>query len=81
MIDESSVVPGATEEECVPLLERHSGLAFNNSFVVGTRVERVVPCDQQHGFRTITKVTSGSTVEADGSGHQSFGLGLIGLPP
>ena len=74
MIYESTVYLGATEEQ-------HSGLAFNNGFVVGTRVERVVPGDKQHGFRTITKVTSGSTVEADGSGLQSFGLGLIGLPP
>ena len=53
VIDESTVVPGATGEQ-------YSGLAFNNGFVVGTRVERVVPGAKE---------------------HQSFGLGLIGLPP
>ena len=64
VIYESTVYPGATEEECVPLLEQHSGLAFNEGFVVGYSPERLVPGDKQHGFRTITKVTSGSTAEA-----------------
>ncbi|MEB3277240.1 MAG: nucleotide sugar dehydrogenase [Cyanobacteriota bacterium] len=64
VIYESTVYPGATEEECVPLLEQHSGLAFNEGFVVGYSPERLVPGDKQHGFRTITKVTSGSTDEA-----------------
>ena len=64
VIYESTVYPGATEEECVPLLEQHSGLAFNEGFVVGYSPERLVPGDKQHGFRTITKVTSSSTAEA-----------------
>ena len=64
VIYESTVYPGATEEECLPLLEQHSGQTFNNGFVVGYSPERLVPGDKQHGFRTITKVTSGSTAEA-----------------
>jgi UDP-N-acetyl-D-galactosamine dehydrogenase len=64
VIYESTVYPGATEEECVPLLAEHSGLAFNQGFVVGYSPERLVPGDKEHGFRTITKVTSGSTAEA-----------------
>ncbi len=64
VIYESTVYPGATEEECVPLLEQHSGLAFNKGFLVGYSPERLVPGDKMHGFRTITKVTSGSTAEA-----------------
>ena len=63
VIYESTVYPGATEEECVPLLEQHSDLVFNEGFVVGYSPERLVPGDKQHGFRTITKVTSGSTPE------------------
>ena len=64
VIYESTVYPGASEEECVPLLELHSGLTFNKDFVVGYSPERLVPGDKQHCFRTITKVTSGSTAEA-----------------
>jgi UDP-N-acetyl-D-glucosamine/UDP-N-acetyl-D-galactosamine dehydrogenase len=64
VIYESTVYPGATEEECVPLLQQHSGLAYNVGFVVGYSPERLVPGDKQHSFRTITKVTSGSTSEA-----------------
>ena len=64
LIYESTVYPGATEEECVPLLEQQSDLVFNDGFVVGYSPERLVPGDKQHVFRTITKVTSGSTPEA-----------------
>jgi len=64
VIYESTVYPGATEEECVPLLAEHSGLAFNQGFLVGYSPERLVPGDKGHGLRTITKVTSGSTAEA-----------------
>jgi len=61
---ESTVYPGATEEECVPILERLSGLAFNNGFFVGYSPERISPGDKLHRLTTITKITSGSTPEA-----------------
>lgn len=64
VIYESTVYPGATEEECVPLLERHSGLAFNRDFFVGYSPERINPGDKQHRLPDIRKVTSGSTPEA-----------------
>lgn len=64
VIYESTVYPGATEEECVPLLEEVSGLRFNEDFCVGYSPERVSPGDKDRGFETITKVTSGSTPEA-----------------
>ncbi len=61
MIYESTVYPGATEELCVPILERESGLRFNESFVYGYSPERINPGDTEHKLTTITKVTSGST--------------------
>ena len=64
VIYESTVFPGATEEECVPLIEKYSGLVYNESFFVGYSPERLVPGDKKHGFRSITKVTSGSTPAA-----------------
>lgn len=64
VIYESTVFPGATEEECVPLLEDLSGLRFNEDFYVGYSPERINPGDKEHRFETITKVTSGSTLEA-----------------
>lgn len=64
VIYESTVYPGATEEECVPLLEELSGLRFNEDFFVGYSPERINPGDKEHRFETITKVTSGSTPEA-----------------
>jgi UDP-N-acetyl-D-galactosamine dehydrogenase len=64
VIYESTVYPGATEEECVPLLEQVSGLTFNRDFFVGYSPERINPGDQEHRFETICKVTSGSTAEA-----------------
>ena len=64
VIYESTVYPGATEEECVPVLEEVSGLRFNEDFFVGYSPERINPGDKQHRFETITKVTSGSTPEA-----------------
>ncbi|MDE6499867.1 MAG: nucleotide sugar dehydrogenase, partial [Rikenella sp.] len=63
VIYESTVYPGATEEVCVPELERASGLAFNRDFFVGYSPERINPGDKQHTFATIRKVTSGSTPE------------------
>ena len=63
VIYESTVYPGATEEVCVPLLERHSGLSFNRDFFAGYSPERINPGDKQHRLPTIRKVTSGSTPE------------------
>ncbi len=61
VIYESTVYPGATEEECIPIVERVSGLTFNTDFFVGYSPERINPGDKQHRFTTIKKVTSGST--------------------
>ena len=63
VIYESTVYPGATEEECVPVLEQVSGLKFNRDFFVGYSPERINPGDKEHRVNTIVKVTSGSTPE------------------
>jgi UDP-N-acetyl-D-galactosamine dehydrogenase len=64
VIYESTVYPGATEEECVPLLEATSRLRYNEDFFVGYSPERINPGDKEHRFETIVKVTSGSMPEA-----------------
>jgi UDP-N-acetyl-D-galactosamine dehydrogenase len=64
VIYESTVYPGATEEDCVPVLERVSGLCFNRDFFVGYSPERINPGDKEHTVAKIKKVTSGSTPEA-----------------
>lgn len=64
VVYESTVYPGATEEDCVPVLESESGLAFNQDFYVGYSPERINPGDKEHRFESICKVTSGSTPEA-----------------
>lgn len=63
VIYESTVYPGATEEDCVPVLEQVSGLVFNNDFFVGYSPERINPGDKEHRVSNIPKVTSGSTLE------------------
>jgi UDP-N-acetyl-D-galactosamine dehydrogenase len=63
-IYESTVYPGATEEICVPIIERESGLKFNQDFHAGYSPERINPGDKQHRLETIMKVTSGSTPAA-----------------
>lgn len=63
VIYESTVYPGCTEEDCVPILERESGLRFNQHFFCGYSPERVNPGDKEHRVSTIKKVTSGSTPE------------------
>ena len=63
VIFESTVYPGATEEECVPILERASNLIFNKDFFVGYSPERINPGDKVRRLATIKKVTSGSTPE------------------
>jgi UDP-N-acetyl-D-galactosamine dehydrogenase len=64
VVYESTVYPGCTEEVCVPLLEKGSGLTFNQDFFAGYSPERINPGDKQHRVTTILKVTSGSTPEA-----------------
>jgi UDP-N-acetyl-D-galactosamine dehydrogenase len=66
VIYESTVYPGATEECCVPVIERVSGLRFNEDFYVGYSPERINPGDKEHRLTTIIKVTSGSTEAAAG---------------
>ena len=63
VIYESTVYPGATEEVCIPILERTSGLRFNDGFFAGYSPERINPGDKEHRVSTIMKVTSGSTPE------------------
>lgn len=64
VIYESTVYPGVTEDECVPVLERESGLTFNKDFYCGYSPERINPGDKQHTVTKILKVTAGSTPEA-----------------
>jgi len=63
VIYESTVYPGATEEDCVPVLEKTSGLTFNEDFFAGYSPERINPADKTHRLPNIVKVTSGSTPE------------------
>lgn len=63
VIYESTVYPGVTEEECIPVLERVSGLKFNIDFFAGYSPERINPGDKEHTVEKILKVTSGSTPE------------------
>ncbi len=63
VVYESTVYPGATEEDCVPVIERVSGLAYNLDFFCGYSPERINPGDKLHRLTTIKKVTSGSTPE------------------
>ncbi len=64
VVFESTVYPGATEEDCVPVIEAVSGLKFNQDFFAGYSPERANPGDRQHRLSTIIKVTAGSTPEA-----------------
>jgi UDP-N-acetyl-D-galactosamine dehydrogenase len=63
VVFESTVYPGCTEEVCVPIIERGSGLVFNRGFFAGYSPERINPGDKQHRVHNITKITSGSTPE------------------
>ena len=64
VVYESTVYPGCTEEECVPVLERESGMAFNKDFFCGYSPERINPGDKEHTLTKVKKITSGSTPEA-----------------
>lgn len=61
VVYESTVYPGATEEVCIPIIEHHSGLKFNQDFFAGYSPERINPGDKKHRLESIVKVTSGST--------------------
>ncbi|MFX8433516.1 nucleotide sugar dehydrogenase, partial [Acinetobacter baumannii] len=63
VVYESTVYPGATEEVCIPVLEKVSGLKFNQDFFAGYSPERINPGDKQHRVTNILKITSGSTPE------------------
>lgn len=63
VVYESTVYPGCTEEECVPILERISAMTFNKDFFVGYSPERINPGDKKYRLTTIKKITSGSTAE------------------
>jgi UDP-N-acetyl-D-glucosamine/UDP-N-acetyl-D-galactosamine dehydrogenase len=63
VVYESTVYPGATEEDCIPIIEKISGLKFNVDFFAGYSPERINPGDKQHNVTSIKKVTSGSTPE------------------
>jgi UDP-N-acetyl-D-galactosamine dehydrogenase len=63
VIYESTVYPGATEEDCIPVIEATSGLSFNRDFFAGYSPERINPGDKEHRVTTIKKVTAGSTPE------------------
>src|SRR5450631_4410190 len=73
VIYESTVYPGCTEEICVPILERGSGLRFNEEFFVGYSPERINPGDKAHRLTNIRKVTAGSTPEAATFVDQLYG--------
>jgi UDP-N-acetyl-D-galactosamine dehydrogenase len=72
VIYESTVYPGATEEQCVPVLEKFSGLKFNLDFYVGYSPERINPGDKEHTVEKILKITSGSTPEVGGKVDQLY---------
>ena len=63
IIFESTVYPGATEEDCAPVIEKYSGLKLNKDFFLGYSPERINPGDKSHTLRQIVKITSGSTPE------------------
>lgn len=73
VIYESTVYPGCTEEVCVPLLEKHSGLEFNQDFFCGYSPERIVPGDKVNTLTKIRKITSGSTPEAAKAVDELYG--------
>lgn len=73
VIYESTVYPGCTEEDCVPILERVSGLVFNSDFYCGYSPERINPGDKEHRLPSIRKVTSGSTPEVARSIDNLYG--------
>lgn len=78
IIYESTVYPGCTEEDCVPVLEQYSGLKFNRDFFCGYSPERINPGDKEHTLLKIKKITSGSTPEAAENVDALYGAILHG---
>jgi UDP-N-acetyl-D-galactosamine dehydrogenase len=76
VVYESTVYPGATEEVCIPLIEKHSGLKWKQDFFVGYSPERINPGDKVHTLTTITKVVSGDTPETLAKVQEIYG-GII----
>lgn len=74
VVYESTVYPGLTEEICVPILEKESGLTFNKEFFVGYSPERINPGDKTHTLESITKIVSGSTPETATLLEKLYGL-------
>ncbi|MFP0672848.1 Vi polysaccharide biosynthesis UDP-N-acetylglucosamine C-6 dehydrogenase TviB [Acinetobacter baumannii] len=74
VVYESTVYPGATEEVCIPELEKHSGLNFNKDFFVGYSPERINPGDKQRRVTNILKITSGSTPDVTDYVDQVYNL-------
>lgn len=77
VVYESTVYPGATEEVCVPILEKESGLKFNQDFFVGYSPERINPGDKTHRLPNIVKVTSGSTPEVASFVDEVYGAIIV----
>lgn len=77
VVYESTVYPGVTEEECVPVLERVSGLKFNEDFFAGYSPERINPGDKYHTVEKIIKVTSGSTPESADTIDEVYGSVIL----
>ena len=77
VVYESTVYPGVTEEECLPVVERVSGLKFNRDFFAGYSPERINPGDKEHTVEKIKKVTSGSTPETANIVDQVYNTVLI----
>lgn len=77
VVYESTVYPGVTEEECVPVLEKISGLVFNTDFFAGYSPERINPGDKEHTVTKIKKVTSGSTPESARVINELYGSIII----
>lgn len=77
VVYESTVYPGVTEEECVPILEKISGLKFNKDFFAGYSPERINPGDKEHTVTKIKKVTSGSTPESGKIVNEMYGSIIV----
>lgn len=78
VVYESTVYPGVTEEECIPVVERESGLRFNVDFFAGYSPERINPGDKEHTVEKIKKVTSGSTPEVADLIDEVYNSVLVG---
>lgn len=78
VIYESTVYPGATEEDCIPVIEKTSGLIYNQDFFAGYSPERINPGDKEHTVEKIKKITSGSTPETAKKVNELYASVIIG---